>query len=59
MPKLKCNHNWQPLKRGSSRERCTKCKDVYPCRGNNCAHVDCIVDTGRTLPEHITLVKAP
>ncbi len=58
MPKLKCrHHDWKPLKRGSSRERCTKCMDVYPCR-HDCAHADCIVDTGRTLPDHITLVGA-
>jgi len=55
MPKLKCKHDWKQLKRGSSRERCAKCKDVYPCR-HACAHVDCIVDTGRALPDHITLV---
>lgn len=51
----KCSHKWESMSRGSKRERCTNCGDVYPC-AHACGHYDCIVDTGRTLPEHVTLV---
>jgi hypothetical protein len=41
-------HDYQPMKRGSSNEKCTKCGDVFPCR-HECDHWDCIAATGRAL----------
>lgn len=38
------------MKRGGAHEQCTKCKDVFPCR-NECEHLDCIVATGREIPD--------
>jgi hypothetical protein len=34
---------------GSSRVRCVKCGDVYPC--TKCEHLDCILERGEELPE--------
>lgn len=31
---------WTPLRRGSKREQCVGCKDVFPCR-SKCDHLDC------------------
>lgn len=50
------NHNWAPLRRGSSRERCTICGTTFPC-AHECGHVDCILATGRQLPSWIWLTK--
>lgn len=43
-------HDWKPMKRGGAHEQCTKCHDVFPCR-SECEHLDCIVATGREIPE--------
>jgi hypothetical protein len=40
------------MKRGGAHEQCTKCLDVFPCR-HACDHLDCIVATGRALPEYV------
>jgi hypothetical protein len=48
----KRDHNWKPMKRGGAHEQCTKCGDVFPCR-SACEHLDCIVATGRTLPDYV------
>lgn len=45
------DHNWKPMKRGGAHEQCTKCLDVFPCR-SACEHLDCIVATGREIPEY-------
>lgn len=50
------DHQWQPLKRGSSRERCTKCRSVFPC-SHDCQHVDCRTERGQALPDWITYVR--
>lgn len=49
----KSAHDWQPM-RGGKRERCVNCGDVYPCR-TACEHVDCILDTGRELPDYVSV----
>ena len=49
----KSQHDWQPMKRrGSTREQCTKCADVFPCR-HACEHLDCIAATGRGMPDWV------
>lgn len=53
--KPRCVHSWQPLRRGSKRERCKHCKVTYPCT-HDCGHFDCMVDTGRKLPDHVTYI---
>jgi len=45
------DHHDRRLRRGQHYE-CSVCRDVFPCRGS-CAHLDCIVATGRELPEHV------
>ena len=45
------NHHDRRLRRGQHYE-CTACGDVFPCRGE-CPHIDCIVATGRELPEWV------
>jgi hypothetical protein len=53
--KHRCNtrdHVDKPMKRGSARVQCTKCGDVFPCR-HDCEHLDCIVATGRELPDWV------
>lgn len=40
------------MKRGGAHEQCTKCSDVFPCR-RDCTHLDCIVATGREIPESL------
>lgn len=37
--------------RGGGHYQCATCGDVFPCR-TLCDHLDCIVATGRPLPEH-------
>lgn len=46
----KSEHDWKPVRGGAS-ERCTKCRDVFPCRFD-CDHLDCIVATGRPVPDY-------
>ena len=38
----KCNSEtlWETMRRGSKREQCVSCKDVFPCR-SKCDHLDC------------------
>lgn len=38
----KCDETtrWVAMSRGSRREQCSGCKDVYPCR-SKCDHLDC------------------
>lgn len=31
---------WEPLRRGSRREKCVKCRTVFPCK-HDCEHLDC------------------
>ena len=61
MPKVKAcalrDHQWQPLKRGSNREQCRTCGDVFPCR-YECSHIDCRLAMNEPLPEWVTLVPA-
>ena len=50
----RCNirkHHDQPL-RGGARYQCEACQDVFPCR-HDCEHLDCIVATGRKLPDTV------
>lgn len=44
---------WEELKRGSTRERCVNCNDVFPCR-TACKHFDCMQDRGEDLPAGVT-----
>jgi len=43
------DHVWVEL-RGGNRERCEKCRTVFPCR-HACEHLDCMIERGETLPE--------
>ena len=38
----KCDEvtRWSAMSRGSRREQCSGCKDVFPCR-SGCDHLDC------------------
>lgn len=54
---MKCRpseHDDHPLKNGSTRVKCGKCGDAFPCR-HNCIHVDCIIATGREAPDWIVI----
>lgn len=56
---MKCSlrkRTWVPMGRGSKRERCTTCGTKFPCT-HACEHFDCILATGRTLPDWVTLVE--
>lgn len=50
------DHAWHPLQRGSDREQCRTCGDVFPCR-HACDHLDCRLATQRPLPYWVTLAS--
>jgi hypothetical protein len=54
MKKKRCKKGEHQPMRGGKRERCTKCGDVFPCR-NECEHIDCILESGRELPDWVTV----
>lgn len=43
------DHVWVEL-RGGAREKCIKCRTVFPCR-HDCEHFDCMIERGDKLPE--------
>jgi len=47
----KKDHHHDTRMRGGRHYRCTTCHDVFPC--NDCQHLDCIVATGRELPDNV------
>lgn len=49
-------HSDQPLRRGSSRVRCVKCGDIFPCF-HNCNHIDCMIEKKLPLPEWVSLAE--
>ncbi len=56
MKRARCkpNDHTDRRMRGGRRVRCTTCGDAFPCR-HDCERVDCILATGRELPDWITL----
>lgn len=47
----KANHHDKRM-RGGRHYQCTTCHDVFPCK-TDCKHLDCIVATGRKLPDNV------
>jgi hypothetical protein len=39
--------------RGGNHIECIVCKDIFPCR-HACEHFDCMLATGRPLPDWVT-----
>lgn len=55
-PKLRCTlhtHDWE-LSERATHETCKKCRTRFPC-AHDCQHLDCIVVTGRSLPESVVI----
>lgn len=53
MARVKCKTRDHRDTFGRSRAKCTACGDVFPCASKTCDHLDCIVATGRALPDFV------